>query len=158
MSFWHILTSCIAISSKHCTWWEVSVSWPSAPPAFRLVLKKKKKNIANLSMLWCNCDLLSEVRFQCEGYFGPMRALWFKMVPNHFHKKLSQDSKGEVRVSVLIMWPVNTSVMFTPNIHYYLNRGWEQGARYMTSIPVLGRQRQAEFPEFRGQTGPHRTM
>lgn len=51
------------------------------------------------------------------------------MVPNLFHEKLSQDSKGEVRVSVLIMWPVNTSVMFTPNIHYYLNRGWEQGAR-----------------------------
>jgi hypothetical protein len=50
------------------------------------------------------------------------------MVPNLFHRELSQDSVGEVRVSVLITRPVNTSVMFMPNTHYYLNRGWEQGA------------------------------
>lgn len=75
----------------------------------------------------CNLDLFSEVRFQCEGYFGPVLALWLKMVPNLPHWELSQDSTGEIRVSVLIMWSVNTSVMFTPNIYYYLNRGWEQG-------------------------------
>lgn len=81
-----------------------------------------------LQILVCfdhNVDLFSEVRFQCEGYLGPVLALWFKMVPKLSHKELSQDSRGEVRASFLITWPANASVMFTPNTHYYLNR--EQG-------------------------------
>lgn len=80
-----------------------------------------------LQILVCfdhNIDLFSEVRFQYEGYLGPVLALWFKMVPKLSHKELSQDSRGEVRASFLITWPVNASVMFTPNTHY-LNR--EQG-------------------------------